>query len=45
MAADLVVLAVIVTAALGIGLAVGILVAPYLTRFAERDEEPVDGDD
>ena len=42
---ELVGFGVLVVVVLGLGVAVGMLVAPHLTRLSERDEEPGDRDD
>jgi hypothetical protein len=41
---ELVILAVAVAAIAAIGIAVGMLVAPALTRWSERESEEADGD-
>jgi hypothetical protein len=42
---DAVVFALVVGAVLGLGIALGMLVAPRLSRLAERDEEEPGGDE
>jgi hypothetical protein len=42
---ELVIFGAIVAAALAAGIAIGKITAPRLTRMADADEEPSDGDD
>jgi len=43
--AELVVFVVLAVAIFGVGIVLGMLIAPRLERLTEPDEEPGDGDD
>ena len=45
MIAQLVIFVVLAVAIFGVGIVLGMLIAPRLERLSEPDEEPGDGDD